>query len=72
MVFTSHNAAHNFNKYFTTIANNLIQTTYDSTESNDNENIGDFKNYLPNLPPDVISQDFEFNSDELKNIILQL
>ena len=63
---TDHDAPHNFNKYFTSIAHNLLVENYPENDTNDHS----YKNYLK--PTDSILNNDLFEATDLKNLISQL
>ena len=68
LTFTGDDAAHNFNKYFVNIANNLLIETYDSEA---NSSSSDFKKFLPEKNCNLLS-DCSFDSKDVEKIITNL
>ena len=64
LTFTSEDAAHNFNIYFTSIASKLVADNYSPKETTANDN---FKSYLGNCEATFV--DVEFDICDLKQFI---
>ena len=66
LTFPEKDAAHNFNKYFTTVASDLIKRNYDSCSEND-----DFTKFMSNDHHTVLDN-FTVDVDQVKLIISKL
>ena len=65
IIFTSPDASHNFNKYFTSVASKLVSEIY-PRDSNSHQS---FRRYLINIDVSVEFNDFDFIEDDLNNFI---
>ena len=68
LTFTDDDAAHNFNKYFVSIASNLLVETY-GNDSNSSSH--DFKKFMPEENTETLS-DCLFDSKDIEGIITKL
>ena len=68
LTFPSHDASHNFNKYFTSIAAKLVSENYPNSSGCDSS----FRRYLNEVNVHVEFTDSEFELDDLNNFILGL
>ena len=66
LIFNDANASHNFNKYFVSIAGNLINKNYSSCGPSN------YSKYLGNGNPINIIDDCDFSSDDLTDFISKL
>ena len=68
LTFTDDDAAHNFNKYFVSIASNLLVETY-GNDSNSSSH--DFEKFMPEENTETLS-DCLFDSKDIEGIIIKL
>ncbi len=73
LTFPEEDAAHSFNKYFVSVANNLILKTYSNNAPDDTDSFRDYLSTIQNLnDPLTILEDYTFEATDVSFFISKL